>query len=60
MKTEIKRSDYPDTPEGQHSYEMKVYSEEMASKDNDAMLEKFNNFFKSRTIKSFELKKDKK
>ena len=25
MKTEIKRSDFPDTPDGQHSYEMKVY-----------------------------------
>lgn len=38
MKTEIKRSDYPDTPDGQHSYEMKVYSEELASKHKDAML----------------------
>ena len=36
MKTEIKRSDFPDTPEGQHSYEMKVYSEELAAKHIDA------------------------
>ena len=31
MKTEIKRSDFPDTPDGQHSYEMKVYTEELAA-----------------------------
>jgi len=35
MKTEIKRSDYPDTPEGQHSYEMKLLSEELAAKHID-------------------------
>lgn len=56
MKTEIKRSDFPDTPDGQHSYEMKVYTEEQARKHNDSMLlEQLDNI-----LNSLDLKKDKK
>jgi hypothetical protein len=36
MKKEIKRNDYPDTPEGQHSFEMNVHSNEMASRETKA------------------------
>jgi len=53
---EIKRSDYPDTPEGQHSYEMKVYTQELASKHNDEMLLEQLDII----LNSLDLKKDKK
>jgi hypothetical protein len=56
MKTEIKRSDFPDTPDGQHSYEMKVYTEEQATKHNDAMLLEQLDII----LNSLDLKKDKK
>ena len=34
MKTEIKRSDFPDTPDGQHRYEMQVYISTLADTPN--------------------------
>jgi hypothetical protein len=56
MKTEIKRSDFPDTPEGQHSYEMKVYTQELASKYVDELFYKELDFL----VEQYLIKKNKK
>ena len=56
MKTEIKRSDFPDTPEGQHSYEMKVYTQELAAKYVDELFYKELDFL----VEQYLIKKNKK
>jgi hypothetical protein len=56
METEIKRTDFPDTPEGQHLYEMKIYTQELETKNNDAMLLEQLDII----LNSLDLKKDKK
>ena len=56
MKTEIKRSDFPDTPEGQRSYEMKVYTQELAAKYVDELFYKELDFL----VEQYLIKKNKK